>query len=128
MRGSGEMLRPFPRFPISPFRRFPPMRRALRLLPLLAALLLVSAVEAGHSTAARRPAGPHPPLRLTFLALDHGCVTVLQPPGGTVGLIDAGAAEDAPQLLQFLKRRGIKQLTVLIVTTWMEKYVGGGPA
>src|SRR5947208_2618132 len=103
------------------------LRRVFRTLPALAALLLAGR-SAGAGGAASRAATKNPPLRLTFIALDHGCATLMQPPGGSNGLIDTGGPGDGPQLVRFLKGRGISKLQVLVVSAWIEKCVGGAPA
>lgn len=71
-------------------------------------------------------AGP-PPLRVTFLALDHGSAALVQAPGGMVGLVGAGAAEDADAMVRMLRRRGVRKLDVVVATTWSERYLGGLP-
>lgn len=81
----------------------------------------------GIGSAVAAPATGNPPLRISFLALERGEATLLQLPGGKVGLIGGGAAEDAPAILRILRGRGVKQLDFLVASTWAPEHVGGMP-
>jgi competence protein ComEC len=65
---------------------------------------------------------------VSFLALDHGEATLVQAPGGVDGLIGAGAAGDATAVSRYLRKRGVKQLDVMVAATWSERSLGGMPA
>ena len=93
--------------------------------------LLVPLAVAGALLAAlpgpRAAAGP-PPLRVTFLPLDHGAATLVQAPGGLVGLVGAGGPGDGEAITAWLRHHHVPKLDVLVATTWTDAYLGGAPA
>jgi competence protein ComEC len=64
-------------------------------------------------------------LRVTFLSLDRGAATLVQAPGGLVGLVGAGGPGDAGAIVGWLGRHHISKVDVLVATTWSEPYLGG---
>ena len=97
------------------------MKRLLSWLTLVTAALPLP-------TAGIRAGPPPPPLRVTFLSLDYGDATLVQAPGGMVGLLGAGAARDGDAVIRYLRRHGIRKVDVLVAAAWSERYLGGVPA
>lgn len=64
-------------------------------------------------------------LRVTYVPLPRGNSTLIEAPGGSKILLGAGEKAEAPELLRFLKRRGVQRLNILMLDTWTESHVGG---
>jgi competence protein ComEC len=95
----------------------------MKRFPIFLGLLVV----AGAAVPVR-PQGVPPPLRVSFLSLEHGDATLIQAPGGLNGLLGVGAAGDAGAVAAHLRRRGISRLDVVVAATWSERSLGGLPA
>ncbi len=65
------------------------------------------------------------PLRVTFLNVGYGDSTLIEFPGGTVALIDAGIPEAAPMIRQYLRDRGIEKIDWAIATHPHTNHFGG---
>lgn len=93
------------------------MKRLLISLALVGTLLTALPGSSGG--------GPPPPLRVTFLSLDYGEATLVQAPGGMIGLIGAGSARDGNAVVRYLQRRRVSRVDVLVAATWSERSLGG---
>ncbi len=94
---------------------------------LLIALTLIGALL---GTAWRRshPRGDRPRLTVTFLDVGDGdCALVRSPEGRTI-LLDAGSAQAGPSVVDALRRRNVRTIDLLILTSPDEASIGGVPA
>src|SRR5918998_2430438 len=93
-------------------------------------LLLVLAAACGPLPGEEPLGGPSPPpsgaLSISFI--DVGQVDgVLVQAGGDEYLIDAGRAEEGPNLVDFLRGRGVESLDGIVVTNPDADHIGGFP-
>lgn len=95
------------------------LRASLRVLPVVAAASAL-VILPHHSSAQANP-----PLRFTFFSLDRGEATLVQPPEGSPMLIGAGGPGEGPTLIKRLRKRGIKRLDTLMISTWKDQQLGG---
>lgn len=63
--------------------------------------------------------------RATVLDLARGRATLVETPAGHAALIDCGGEQQGPQLAEFLRRQGHRELALLVVTQDCPEAVGG---
>lgn len=100
--------------------------RATTLLLLLAAASLSAgcgAFSIGPATAASPPSGA---LVLSFIDVGQGDATLVQT-GGESYLIDAGRPEAGPEVVDFLRSRGVDKLAGVVATHPDADHIGGMP-
>ncbi len=109
------------------------MRRSVRgalLAPLLLFVLLSVPACAGLDLLADPAGGPSPPpsgsLSVSFIDVGQGDSVLVQA-GGTDHLIDAGPPEAGPEVVDFLRSRGVERLDGVINTSGDADHVGGMP-
>jgi competence protein ComEC len=80
-------------------------------------------------TAWRRshPGQDTPQLVVTFLDVGDGDCTLIQSPDGRAILVDTGSAEAAPSVLSLLKRRKIRKIDLLVLTSPEASSIGALP-
>lgn len=98
---------------------------------LAAALLIVLAgLSAGCGTLSLGPATAAPPpagaLVLSFIDVGQGDATLVQT-GGESYLVDAGRPEEGPEVVDFLRSRGVDELAGLVSTHPDADHIGGMP-
>jgi competence protein ComEC len=99
-------------------------RRARRLAPAMLVAALVAAV-AVPVVGSRAAIGPPAGWRVTFLDVGQGDATLLQQRTNTV-LVDAGPADG--DIVERLRRAGVRRLDVLVVTHAQADHDGGAAA
>lgn len=100
-------------------------RRAVSLLILALALLPAGCgtLAVGPATAAPPPAGA---LVLNFIDVGQGDSTLVQT-GGESYLVDAGRPEEGPEVVDFLRSRGVNELDGIVATHPDADHIGGMP-
>lgn len=98
---------------------------------LAAALLIVLAgLSAGCGTLSLGPATAAPPpagaLVLSFIDVGQGDATLVQT-GGESYLVDAGRPEEGPEVVDFLRSRGVDELAGVVSTHPDADHIGGMP-
>lgn len=88
------------------------MRRVLPIILIAAAL--GAGVYLGYVKTRRGPVIVGPALTVEFLDADFGCAVVVTAPEGGVVVIDPGPPETAGALAQYLRRKGIERVEVVI--------------
>jgi beta-lactamase superfamily II metal-dependent hydrolase len=98
--------------------------RAPRYLTLFAVLLLLPAcgLLPGASAGVTRP--PSGSLSVSFIDVGQGDGVLVQA-GGEEYLIDAGRAEEGPNVVDFLRGRGVDELDGLVVSNPDADHIGG---
>lgn len=99
--------------------------------PALALLLLaLAALPAGCGTLSLSPATASPPpagaLALSFIDVGQGDSTLVQS-GGESYLVDAGRPEEGPEVVDFLRSRGVDELDGVVATHPDADHIGGIP-
>jgi competence protein ComEC len=106
---------------------------ASRAYDLLAALLLVALISLLCSACGLVPEGPSlggaspPPsgsLSVSFIDVGQGDGVLVQA-GGEEYLIDAGRAEEGPNVVDFLRSRGVEELDGIVVSNPDADHIGG---
>jgi len=96
------------------------------------ALLLIALTLIGTllGTAWRRshPRRDRPRLVVTFLDVGDGDCTLVRSPEGRTILLDAGSAQAGPSVVDALRRRNVRTIDLLILTSPDEASIGGVPA
>lgn len=94
---------------------------------LLIALMLIGTLL---GTAWRRghPRRDRPRLSVTFLDVGDGDCTLVRSPEGRTILLDAGGASAGPAVVGALRRRNVRTVDLLILTSPDEGSIGGVPA
>ncbi len=95
------------------------------------ALLLIALTLIGTllGTAWRRshPRRDRPRLAVTFLDVGDGDCTLVRSPEGRTILLDAGSAQTGPSVVDALRRRNVRTIDLLILTSPNEASIGGVP-
>lgn len=99
------------------------VRRSLRAVFLLAFLLLAASCGFANAGASPPPAGA---LAVSFIDVGQGDATLVQS-GGESYLIDAGRPEAGPEVVDFLRSRGVEELDGLVATHPDADHIGGLP-
>jgi len=125
-----SLARGFRSSSIRVFRRISAMRRAYRLV---LALLLVALAAAGCATASQQvatatpaaepTAAPSGSLQVHFIDVGQGDSILVVAPDGKTMLIDGGEADSGA--LQYLQKKGIKRLDVVVATHPHADHIGG---
>lgn len=109
-------------------------RRKISILTLLLFFLLLLAgcgkavIHPNGREAGQYPATPavgSNGLRVHFLDVGQGDAALLQFPEGEVLLVDAGKNVDGPEVVDYLKRQGIRRIDYLVGTHPHEDHIGG---
>lgn len=96
---------------------------ALLLIALtLIGMLLGTAWRRGH------PRRDRPRLSVTFLDVGDGDCTLVRSPEGRTILLDAGSAQAGPAVADALRRRNVRTIDLLILTSPDAGSIGGVPA
>lgn len=101
-------------------------RRAFAVALLLAVTGLPAGcgpLSLGPATAAPPPAGA---LVLSFIDVEQGDATLVQS-GGESYLVDAGRPEEGPEVVDFLRSRGVDELDGVVATHPDADHIGGIP-
>jgi len=100
-----------------------------RIMPLVCGVLLALALCSG-CTAPRAALGEHPPpagaLVVSFIDVGQGDAILVQS-GGRNYLVDGGRPEAGPEVVDFLRKSGVKRLDGLVATHPDADHVGGLP-
>ena len=99
-----------------------------RTLPII--LLLLTA-GAGIWLGQRRPSMPQlagPTLYVSFIDVGEGDSALIETPDGCAALVDAGPSRSGPAVVDFLRRRGVSRLDLLILTHPHSDHIGGAQA
>ena len=99
------------------------VRRSLRAASLVALLLLVASCGLANAGTSPPPAGA---LAVSFIDVGQGDATLVQS-GGENYLIDAGRPEAGPEVVDFLRSRGVDELDGLVATHPDADHIGGLP-
>ena len=99
------------------------VRRSLRAVFLLAFLLLAASCGFANAGTSPPPAGA---LAVSFIDVGQGDATLIQS-GGENYLIDAGRPEAGPEVVDFLRSRGVQELDGLVATHPDADHIGGLP-
>ena len=93
-------------------------------------LVVLALIGALLGTAWRRshPRRDAAQLVVTFLAVGDGDCTLIQSPEGRTVLVDTGDAEAAPAPLALLRRRNVRTIDLLLLTSPDAASIGGVPA
>lgn len=94
---------------------------------LLIALTLTGALL-GVAWRRSHPRRDRPRLAVTFLDVGDGDCTLVRSPEGRTILLDAGSAEAGPSVVDALRRRNVRAIDLLILTSPDEASIGGVPA
>jgi competence protein ComEC len=101
--------------------------RAHLLVPLLLALSLLSSA-CGSLLGGEFQGGASPPpsgsLSVSFIDVGQGDGVLVQA-GGEEYLIDAGRAEEGPNVVDFLRSRGVEDLDAIVVSNPDADHIGG---
>jgi competence protein ComEC len=99
-------------------------RSLLASLPVLLVLLLVACDLVRDDSLV----GPSPPpsgsLSVSFIDVGQGDGVLVQA-GGTNHLIDAGRPEEGPNVVDFLRSRGVRKLDAIVVSNPDADHIGG---
>lgn len=96
-------------------------------LCLLCAVLILGASSCGYAMGEQRGGiGPPPSgsLAVSFIDVGQGDAVLVQA-GGTSHLIDAGRTEEGPNVVDFLRDRGVRSLDGIIVSNPDADHIGG---
>ncbi len=99
------------------------VRRSFRTVFLAAFLLLAASCGLANAGASSPPAGA---LAVSFIDVGQGDATLVQS-GGENYLIDAGRPEAGPEVVDFLRSRGVQELDGLVATHPDADHIGGLP-
>ena len=99
------------------------LRRSLRAASLVALLLLLASCGLANAGTSPPPAGA---LAVSFIDVGQGDATLVQS-GGENYLIDAGRPEAGPEVVDFLRSRGVDELDGLVATHPDADHIGGLP-
>jgi competence protein ComEC len=94
---------------------------------LLIALTLIG-VLIGVAWRRSHPRPNMPRLSVTFLNVGDGDCTLVRSPDGRTILLDAGSAQAGPVVVDALRRRNVKTIDLLMLTSPDETSIGGVPA
>ena len=103
-----------------------PHRLPALLLILPAVLVLLLSSSGCESLGVTSSAPPADALVVSFIDVGQGDATLVQS-GGENYLVDAGKPEAGPEVVDFLRSRGVKELTGLVATHPDADHVGGLP-
>ncbi len=98
-------------------------RRSLRAVLLATFLLLATSCGFANAGTSPPPAGA---LAVSFIDVGQGDATLVQS-GGENYLIDAGRPETGPEVVDFLRSRGVDELDGLVATHPDADHIGGLP-
>lgn len=95
-----------------------------RLLPII---ILIVALAFGMWLGLRPVPKPQlgPSLRVDFIDVGQGDSILIHTPDGAAALIDAGEREYGPRVVNHLRRRGVKQLDLVVMTHPHSDHIGG---
>ena len=112
----------------------PRIPRSFFLVPVLAILLIITAIagcsihDTGYTRAGPSIAPSYGPndgrLGIHFIDVGQGDSTLIQYNGTTI-LIDAGEADAAPALVEYLKQHDVRTIDLLIATHPHSDHIGG---
>ena len=104
---------------------FTTLRRSLLASLLVVLVVLLSSCDVVSGDAL---GGPQPPpsgsLSVSFIDVGQGDGVLVQA-GGTNHLIDAGRPEEGPNVVDFLRSRGVRELDGIVVTNPDADHIGG---
>lgn len=89
-------------------------------------LCLLFAVSCGEVSAGAAPPPPSGALVVSFIDVGQGDATLIQS-GGKSYLVDAGDPEAGPEVVDFLRSRGVEELDGMVATHPDADHIGGLP-